>query len=171
MFMKPVLPILILAICLTGCAQKYFIVRHAEKAQESSGTNMHTTGNPPLSSVGQQRAQELAERLKKEKIGAIYSTNTSRTIQTATPTAEQHGITVVTYGRIDSVFVQKVLEGKSNTLIVGHSNTVDDLVNKLTGENRLQDLPDHVYDRLFILTRKGKRLTLVESNYGQPSRN
>ena len=67
--------------------------------------------------------------------------------------------------------MQKVLEGKSNTLIVGHSNTVDDLVNKLTGENRLQDLPDHVYDRLFILTRKGKRLTLVESNYGQPSRN
>jgi hypothetical protein len=52
---------------------------------------------------------------------------------------------------------------------VGHSNTVDDLVNGLTGQQLLNDLPDTAYDNLYIITKKGKRLTLVQSKYGQPS--
>lgn len=167
--MKPVLPLLLLTFLLTGCYQKYYIVRHAEKAQESSGTTMQTAGNPPLSDAGQQRAKDLAERLKGEKIGAIYSTNTIRTRETATPTAAQAGLTIQTYGRIDSSLINQFKALKSNTLIVGHSNTVDDLVNGLTGQQLLKDLPDAAYDNLYIITKKGKRLTLVQSKYGQPS--
>ena len=167
--MKPVLPLLLLTILLTGCSQKYYIVRHAEKAQESSGTTMQTPGNPPLSEAGQQRAKDLAQTLKGKKIAAIYSTNTIRTRQTATPTAEQYKLTIQTYGRVDSSLLQQLLALKTNTLIVGHSNTVDELVNGLTGSQQLKDLPDATYDNLFIITRKGKRLTLVQSRYGQPS--
>lgn len=167
--MKPVLPVLILSILLTACGRKYYIVRHAEKAQESTGSTMHTAGNPPLSGAGEQRAKDLAERLKQEKIQQIYSTNTTRTKQTATPTAEWFNLSIETYGKIDSVFIQQLKSIKKNTLIVGHSNTVDDLVNKLTGKSILTDLPDAAYDNIYILTKKGKRLTLVQSKYGQPS--
>ncbi|WP_290793072.1 SixA phosphatase family protein [Flavihumibacter sp. UBA7668] len=167
--MKQILPVLILSFLLTACSQKYYIVRHAEKAQESTGNAMHTAGNPPLSAAGEQRAKDLAERLKQEKIQQIYSTNTSRTKQTATPTAERFSLRIETYGKIDSAFIQQLKSLKKNTLIVGHSNTVDDLVNKMTGEAILTDLPDEAYDNLYILTKKGKRLTLVQSKYGQPS--
>lgn len=167
--MKPVLPVLILFILLTACSQKYYIVRHAEKAQESTGNAMHTAGNPPLSGVGEQRAKDLAERLKQEKIQHIYSTNTIRTKQTAAPTATEFSLAIESYGKVDSGFIQQLKSLKKNTLIVGHSNTVDDLVNKLTGESILTDLPDAAYDNLYILTKKGKRLTLVQSKYGQPS--
>ena len=167
--MKPVLPLLLLTFLLTGCYQKYYIVRHAEKAQESICATMQTAGNPPLSEAGQQRAKELAKRLKGEKIGAIYSTNTIRTKETASPTAGQAGLTIQTYGRIDSSLINQLKALKTNTLIVGHSTTVDALDSGLTGQQLLNDLPDTAYDNLYIITKKGKRLTLVQSKYGQPS--
>lgn len=159
--MQRVLPFFILVILLTGCSQKYYVVRHAEKAQE--------TGNPPLSEAGQERALALKDKLKDKKIGYIFTTNTIRTQQTAAPTAALFQLSIQSYGKIDSTLITRFKALNKNTLIVGHSNTVDELINGLTGESKLNDLPDQIYDRLFILTKKGKRLTLVESTYGQPS--
>ncbi|WP_290707844.1 phosphoglycerate mutase family protein [Flavihumibacter sp. CACIAM 22H1] len=167
--MKQVLPVLILSVLLTACSQKYYIVRHAEKAQAAAGATMQTPGNPSLSPEGQQRAQALAERLKAKNISAVFSTKTIRTEQTAMPTAEQFGLTIKSYAKVDTVFIRQLKQVKGNTLIVGHSNTVDDLVNGLLGNNQLTDLPETAYDNLYILTKKGKRLTLVQSKYGQPS--
>jgi hypothetical protein len=43
---------------------------------------------------------------------------------------------------------------------VGHSNTVDDIVNALTGEKSIPgDLQDSEYDNLFVVTYKGKKAT------------
>ena len=39
-------------------------------------------------------------------------------------------------------------------LIVGHSNTVDDILNGLKGEKIIQDLPDSQYGDLFIVQKK-----------------
>ncbi|GAI92910.1 unnamed protein product, partial [marine sediment metagenome] len=49
-----------------------FLVRHAEKAQDS-------TSDPPLTSEGKARAQELAYILKHVPLVAIYSTPYIRT--------------------------------------------------------------------------------------------
>jgi hypothetical protein len=46
---------------------------------------------------------------------------------------------------------------KGNVLIVGHSNTVDDVVNGITGKKVFADLKDTAYGDLFMIVRKGKK--------------
>lgn len=161
--------ILLLSLLLTGCSQKYYIVRHAEKAQASDGIVMQSPNDPPLSEKGRERANMLRNRLANARIGYVYSTNTARTIQTATPFADAEGLRIDQYGRVDSLLLAQLKSLKKNTLIVGHSNTVDDLVNGLTGMVHLSDLPDTAYDNLFIVKKKGRRLTFFNEKFGQPS--
>jgi hypothetical protein len=53
---------------------------------------------------------------------------------------------------------------------VGHSNTVDDIVNKLCGEIKVPaDLPDTEYDNLYIITKKGNRYKFENKTYGTPT--
>ena len=143
---------------------KYFIVRHAEKATQ--GTNM--SSDVPLSDKGKQRAVALKELLKRENIGYVYSTNTNRTRTTAAPVAEYFSLPVQIYDPMpkDSFIIQ-LKSLKKNTLIVGHSNTVDDIVNKLCGEVKVtKDLPDSVYNNLYIITRKGSKMIFANKKYG-----
>ena len=50
---------------------------------------------------------------------------------------------------------------------MGHSNTVDDIVNKLCGEIKIpKDLPDTEYDNLYIVTKKGNRMKFENKTYG-----
>lgn len=148
----------------------YFVVRHAEKETPSAGTVMSTPNDPPLAPAGKVRAIELREELKNEKISYIYSTNTIRTVNTAKPLSELTGIPVTLYNTRDSLDYLignlKKLE-KGNILIVGHSNTVDDVVNKLIGEVKIpKDLPDSEYDNLYKVVKKGKKMKFENKTYG-----
>jgi broad specificity phosphatase PhoE len=155
-----VLSVMVLASCQTT---QYFIVRHGEKAAPSS----QMSSDVPLSSEGEARAVALRDRLKGAHIQYVYSTNYIRTKATARPLAEAQGAGIETYDPGDTTFVSRVLaRGKGNTLIVGHSNTVDDLVNRFMGEKLLQDLPDSSFNNLFIITRKGKQLSFTRERYG-----
>jgi hypothetical protein len=59
---------------------------------------------------------------------------------------------------------------KGNTLIVGHSNTVDDIVNKLCGEIKVPiDLPDSEYDNLYLIRKKGKKMKFENKTFGTPT--
>ncbi|MBZ5855721.1 SixA phosphatase family protein [Flavihumibacter profundi] len=162
----------ILFLCLTGCSNKYYIVRHAEKVQVTPGMMMSTVNNDlPLTDAGKERAIALQKRLEKEKIRQVFSTHTLRTESTAAPTARYFSCPVQVYTKADSAFIQLLKRLKGNTLIVGHSNTVDDLVNGLTGIRHLSDLPDSAYDNLFIVRKKGKKLTFSQEKYGRPGSN
>jgi phosphohistidine phosphatase SixA len=159
-----VLPgLLVLLFC--SCSHSYFIVRHAEKATQE--TNM--TSDVSLTEKGTQRAEALKEILRDKKIAYIFSTNTIRTRSTAQPTAEYFHLETVTYGpRPDSAFISLLRSKKKNTLIVGHSNTVDDIVNMLCGETKLAgDLPETEYDNLFIVRVKGKKYSYSAQKYGE----
>ena len=154
---------LILAFFASCSPVKYYIVRHAEKA--SQGPNM--SSDVPLSDKGKQRAMALKELLKEKKIGYVYSTNTIRTRTTAAPVAEYFSIPIQVYDPMpkDS-FINKLKSLNKNTLIVGHSNTVDDIVNKLYNEIKVpKDLPDSVYNNLYIITRKGSKMNFVNKKY------
>ena len=165
----------LLIIIFSSCGSvKYYIVRHAEKETATVGTTMNTPDNPPLSAAGRVRAIELRDALTGKSIRYIFSTNTIRTIATAQPFNELRGATKIQfYNTRDSLdhFIQKLKAiNKGNSLIVGHSNTVDDIVNKLCGEIKIpNDLPDSEYDNLYIVTKKGKRFKFENRTYGTPT--
>jgi len=146
-----------------SCSQTYYVVRHAEKAVQAP--NM--SSDVPLSDAGKQRAENLKEVLKDKKIGLIYSTNTIRTKTTAGPTANHFLITITEYPpRPDSAFITLLKSKKQNTLVVGHSNTIDDIVNMLCGEKKVAgDLPDAEYDNLYVIKRKGKNFIFKNEKY------
>lgn len=120
------------------------MVRHAEK--QLNGGN-----NPFLTAQGEKRAMDLNKILSKKRIEQIYSTNTLRTIATATPLANNKHIKVQIYNgsKPDSLYTQiKIMN--YNTLIIGHSNTVPKLVNIISETVYLKtDLGDEEYDKLF----------------------
>lgn len=150
---------LFILVSICSCSQKIYVVRHAEK--EIGGID------PNLSPIGYDRADALKSVLLDKKIKQIYSTNTKRTIQTATPLSNALNIPVNKYEPVpDNKFLDSIQSTKKNTLIVGHSNTVDDIINGFTGEKKMKDLEDQTYNRLFIITVKGKKKTFEEKSYG-----
>ena len=150
-------------IFLSSCkTTQYFIVRHAEKETAAA-----MNADVPLSEAGKQRAQALREVLEKETIRHIYSTNFIRTRATAQPLADAKGLSIEIYNAADSSFADRLKKENGNVLVVGHSNTVDDLLNKLLGEKRFTDLADTRYGDLFVVRRKGQRLWLEERHFGK----
>jgi 2,3-bisphosphoglycerate-dependent phosphoglycerate mutase len=145
-----------------GTATSFYVVRHAEK--EAPTPNMTT--DVPLSAAGAQRAEALRELLKSKKIERIYSTGYQRTKNTAQPLSSVIGIPITVYNPTDTGFVRSIKNLKGNTLIVGHSNTVDDIVNGLLGSKELSDLPDSQYGDVWILKRKGSKWTMEKAHFG-----
>jgi broad specificity phosphatase PhoE len=141
-------------------------VRHAEKAAPDASMG----SDVPLSEAGRTRALALQQKLQQEKISAIYSTNFKRTKSTAEPLSAATGVPIGIYGPMpDSAFMRKLRDASGNVLIVGHSNTIDDVVNMLTGEKTYTDLPDSVYNHLYVvkLNRKGKVVKTQQRTYGR----
>jgi hypothetical protein len=70
-----------------------------------------------------------------------------------------------------NAFIERVKSiKKGDVLIVGHSNTIDDLANKLAGSTVVPgDLKDSEYDNLYILKRKGDKYIFTNGKYGKPS--
>jgi broad specificity phosphatase PhoE len=172
--MRYLLPFI--SLLLFSCGNTIYIVRHAEKETGIDMATMKPSSDPPLSPAGQERALQLKQVLGSEHIKHIYSTNTLRTVSTATPLKELYpGMPIHIYSsRMDSMdaFIRRIKEiRKDNVLIVGHSNTVDDLANKIAGSAVVPgDLKDSEYDNLFILKRKGNSYQFKKDKYGVPSK-
>lgn len=168
--MKFLLVFFLLALLLTSCSRTFYIVRHAEKAASGNNTTM-MSNDPPLTETGEERAEALKNLLKTKKIGAVFSTNTVRTKSTAEPTRAYFNLAIETYSSFpDSAFITRLKSLKKNSLIVAHSNTVDDIVNKLCGSTKIPgDLPDTEYDNLFIVMKKGNKMSFETKKYGKPS--
>lgn len=132
-----------------------YLVRHGEKA----GTGQ----DPALTPQGRLRAQNIATILHRAGIQAIFSTPTARTLQTAQPLARQLGLTVGHYDpATPKALVDKVKALHGPVLVVGHSNTLPELV-RLFGGAPGADIADDEYDRLYQLTpaREGAVRTVV----------
>ncbi|MGC4034599.1 MAG: phosphoglycerate mutase family protein [Chitinophagaceae bacterium] len=147
----------------TSCSHTYYIVRHAEKDQAEGN-------DPALSEAGKVRAIVLRDELKPKHIRYIYSTATVRARSTAMPLSEATSVPITVYASTDSLVVQLKQIRKGNVLIVGHSNTVDDIVNKLCDETKIaKDLSETQFDNLFIVKFKGKKVSFTKKKYGYPS--
>jgi phosphohistidine phosphatase SixA len=153
--------VLALVVAFPVCAAAQpavFLVRHAERADASRGAPPPMTpGAPPadpdLSDVGRARASSLAEALKDANIKVIYATEFKRTQQTAAPLAEALGLTVmVVPAHSVAALVTKLKAGRRNALVVGHSDTVPDVLTALGVRPRIQ-IPDTEFDNLFVVIR------------------
>ena len=128
----------------------FFIVRHSEK-DTAGGTNAD------LNAVGRGRANAFVSIFKKIPIHKIYSTDKPRTKNTAKPLAAFKRCPVEIY---DAKMQKELLEslikldkGKK-VFIVGHSNTVPQLVNILRGSDVEKDLADNDYSTMYIVSVK-----------------
>lgn len=149
MFLRRLLPASLALALLAPCAafaepSAIYLVRHAEKASDAK--------DPDLAPDGQVRAQNIATMLQKTGISHVYSTPYIRTRQTAQPLAQRIGIAVQTYDpAAPKALVDKVKTLSGAVLVVGHSNTLPDLV-RLFGGSPGADIADTEYDRVYQLT-------------------
>ncbi len=143
----------------TAAAQStIFIVRHAEK-------NENAGNDPDLSDAGRARAEALADVLKDARITAIYATEFKRTQETAEPLAKKLGLEVTKLpAKETAALVAKLrdLHG-GNALVVGHSNTVPQLIKSLGFEAPIK-IAEADYDNLFVLALDEKP-RLIQLHY------
>ena len=142
--------------------QAVLVVRHAEKVSET---------DQRLSEAGRARAERLAAMLKDAGVTAIYATDTERAKDTAQPLADARKLTVRTYdvgsekvnaaafaAKLRSEHIQDIV------LIVGHSNTVPEILRALGCRESVTIAPAE-YDNLFVAMPKGRNASLVRLRY------
>ncbi len=151
---------------LTACSTTtVYIVRHAEKVNETDSTD--------LSPVGRQRADALADSLTGRGIDSILTTPYRRTRQTAQPLARRVGIQLVDYpaSPIREV-VNRINRMRHKTVVVvGHSNTILDIAGGLGARPTLLRIESGDYDNLLrVQIRRrpfGKSVHLSQTTYGR----
>ena len=179
----PRLWLLAVAICGQACAAPrpasvapvagttIILVRHAEKSTDDPR-------DPSLSAAGQERAKDLMGVLRNAGVTDIYTTQYKRTRQTAEPYAQQFGISIVerpitaansaTYARDLAQEILTRSAGKA-VLVVGHSNTVPDIVKALSGDT-VAPIADPEYDHIFIVVVPASGSPrLIQTRFGSPA--
>jgi broad specificity phosphatase PhoE len=140
------------------------IVRHAEKG---SGDN------PPLTNEGRIRANLLAKVIGTVPISAIYSTDLQRTLATAEPTKNRLKLNTEIYSDPTSLAETIYRNHPGDTvLVVGHSNTIPQLIEAIGGHNFYSATPTiEDFDNLFIVYRpvSGDSATVLNLQYGADS--
>lgn len=145
-------------ICSTGAQTTVFLVRHAEKSDDPA-----VKDDPALSTAGHERAKALAKVLEHADITAIYVSDRKRTQQTAQPLAEKLPLTPVILSKADTESLPaKLKSATGNVLIVGHSNTVPQLIEAL-GAPKIA-IGDEEYDNLFVVLLR-ERPRLIRLHY------
>lgn len=141
---------------------EYIVVRHAEKSTDHSS-------DPSLSEAGHARARSLASLLADTPLRAVHATAYKRTRQTGEPSASAHGLAVATYdAKLPAAMLVAQLraaQAEGAVLIVGHSNTVPEIVSALSGQP-VEPMPETAFDRLYRVTIDSNGVaTLVQARY------
>ena len=158
--MRNIKPLIALAIIIVGSisckkdtknvepiVSTFYFIRHAEKDRTDP-----ENPDPELNQDGLNRAIRWAEIFDPIPMDVIYSTNYERTSMTAAPTSVKKNIDIKYYdpNEVDIEEFKLINEGK-NVLIVGHSNTTPEFVNKMIGFEKYDDMDDSDNSSLFIV--------------------
>ena len=151
-------------LLFSSCTTTVYIVRHAEKVDESS--------NALLSDIGHQRAIVLCDSMKNKGIDSIFASTFQRTQQTADPFANFLNKTVSIY-RPDTVDglvnALRKIKGKE-VLLVGHSDNIPAIILAMTGEEI--HIASNDFDNLFVVKFKSNDVLhgrLEKRTYGAVS--
>lgn len=148
-----------LACCLSVVALQaqaqqvttFILVRHAEKAQDGSK-------DPSLSEEGNARAKRLDDLLNRTNIDAIYTTAYKRTRSTVEPIAQTKGVSILEYEPQRESAIDAMLKDHAGKtiLVTGHSNTIPEIANWLTGTKQFKDFEDTDYGNVIIVSLVSK---------------
>ena len=145
-------------------SQTVFLIRHAEREDEPRQ-------DPPLKKEGAARSMELARLLGAANVKTILTSQFARTKQTAEPLATKLGVTSTQISlklnpanprQIAEESIREVVDkilarAGENALVVGHSNSIPDVI-KMLGGDVVPTIDEKKFDDLFIVTvyAKGK---------------
>jgi 2,3-bisphosphoglycerate-dependent phosphoglycerate mutase len=124
-----------------------FVVRHAEKQSQTADA---------LSPMGKARAACLAITLKDSHIKTVITSTFQRTQQTGAPTADEFKVQLKEMKADDFTAIAnsaREAAKSGDVLIVGHSNTVPQIVKALA--NADVTVGDSDFDNLFVIDRSG----------------
>ena len=138
------------------------VIRHAE-AEHQPG------GDPALTLDGRTRATELARVLGDTQLNAVYLTHFQRNRQTAAALPRKAGEKPTVIDEVPGTLAAlRAVPWGTTSLVIGHSNTVPDLVRGLTGTALPADEPI-IYDRMWIVTlARDGTASLLRLHYGAP---
>jgi len=137
----------------TAGSTTVIVVRHAEKDLSASLTD------PPLSPAGEARAALLARMFGDAKVlghvDAIYVSPALRNRLTAAPLAARLGISETVAPADDPrSLARRALHEHAGgrALIVGHSDTVPQIVRALSGNPNIPEIGEQEYGTMYIVT-------------------
>lgn len=150
-----------------------YVVRHAERADTAAPSgrspqvppqqsSMISGADPDLSPAGRARAQRLASLLRDAAITRIITSEYQRTRQTARPLAEQAEITAQVVPANDLDGLIRLIDAATDgpVLVIGHSNTVPELLSAL-GHDEPVGIGDDEFDHLFVVIRTQRAPVVV----------
>lgn len=146
-----------------GEAVTVYVVRHAEKEVVPDDADEAARRDPALSAAGQLRALDLPEHLPLEELDAIYVTRFARSEQTAAAVAAVTGLEPIRYPPKDYAGLIKRLRREAGTvsLVVGHSNTVPEILRAL-GVAQTVTVDEGQYGDLWVVQAKADGTAKLE---------
>src|ERR1043165_3364077 len=165
--------LLVLAVAWSGTAsadskpaaptvKTIIVIRHAE-AEHQPG------GDPALTADGRTRAIELARVLVDTQLHAVYRTHYQRSRETAAQLPRKAGEKATVIEDVPAtVAALRAGPWGTTSLVIGHSNTISDLLRGLTGTALPADEPV-LYDRIWVVTlARDGTTSLLRLRYGAP---
>jgi broad specificity phosphatase PhoE len=156
----PLLLALLAAAPRARAQEAIYIVRHAERADQSADS--------PLSTDGIGRSYKLRDMLRDADITRIFTSELRRTIETAAPLASAIKMRPdqTPAGDVEGLAAKISASGpRDRVLVVGHSNTVPELLRALHVDASIT-IADDDYANLFIVVpRKEGRPVLLRLRY------
>jgi len=134
------------------------LLRHAEREPLGSDPD------PSLSPAGRARAKLLAAMLADTGIDAVFTSELKRTKETAAPISEMLGLSPVELADVAAAKEQVRSAGR-RVLVVGHSNTVPELIAALNGPLDVS-IGETEFNRLFVLNVQKTASHLLSMKYG-----
>ena len=147
--------IFLMLFTFSSCTTKYYIVRHAEKLNNSDTSS--------LTVQGIQRAEDLKLLLLSKGIDKIYASKYKRTQLTAKPLADELNKQMIIYSPDTTQQLAEHLKrlSGSDVLIVGHTNFIPELV-ELLSDDSISPIPEDDFDNIYIIE--------INKNFGWTSR-
>lgn len=152
---------MILAPSVSFAQKMIILTRHAERADGAATMGAPGSNDPKLSAAGTARAEKLLAMLGDANITAIFTTEYTRTKDTAAPLAAKLKVAPEVFAAAQlNALIEKIKSHPDDTVfVVGHSNTVPMIIKALGGPD--VSIGDNEYDNLFFYVPSTKTLTRV----------